>query len=161
MEQDLGVMLATLLRAYHEAVTPRLQDVPHGPRGYQTLREVAEGTQPSQVALATHLGIDRTVMTYLIDDLTEAGLVERRANPTDRRQRQVVATDEGARAVAEACRQARAVEDAVLSGLTTAERTQLRALLARAAASAAGREPLDPCEVVEGLEASAPAQARH
>ena len=155
MDDDLGVMLATLLRAYHEAITPCLRDVPHGPRGYQTLREVAEGAQPSQVALAAHLGIDRTVMTYLIDDLAEAGLVERRANPSDRRQRQVVPTDKGARAVAEACRRVRAVEDSVLSELTAAERTQLRGLLARAAgALGAGREPLDPCEVAAGLGSS-------
>ncbi|MFK0044612.1 MarR family transcriptional regulator [Streptomyces sp. NPDC090741] len=40
--------------------------------------------------MATYLGIDRTVMTYLIDDLVTAGLVERRLNPADRRQRKIV-----------------------------------------------------------------------
>lgn len=141
-------MLAALLRSYTDAVAPRLTDLPHGPRGYQTLREVVEGSQPSQLALASRLGIDRTVMTYLIDDLTEAGLVERRANPTDRRQRQVVATDAGAAVIANLCEHVRAVEDSLLSTLTGTEREHLRALLAKATTET-DRQGLDVCEVVE------------
>ena len=34
-------------------------------------------------------------MTYLIDDLATAGIVERRLNPADRRQRKIVATRHG------------------------------------------------------------------
>lgn len=148
-------MLATLLRAYREAIAPGLQDVPHGPRGYHTLREVAAGSQPSQAALAGRLGIDRTVMTYLIDDLAEAGLVERRANPSDRRQRQVVTTDEGARAIAVACQRVRTIEDSLLGGLTDAERDELRVLLAKAASAVrVDREPVDACEVDAALERS-------
>lgn len=155
MDKDLGVMLATLLRAYREAISPCLGHVPHGPRGYHTLREVAAGTQPSQVALASQLGIDRTVMTYLIDDLVEAGLVERRANPTDRRQRQVVATSRGAHAITEACQQVREAEESLLGTLTETEREQLRALLTKAASAAGtGRQPVDACEVAAALEGS-------
>lgn len=148
-------MLATLLRSYRDAVAPRLRDLPHGPRGYQTLREVVEGSQPSQLALAGRLGIDRTVMTYLIDDLTEAGLVERRANPSDRRQRQVVATDEGTQVIANLCQHVRAVEDSLLGALSDSEREHLRVLLAKAT-TGADHEDLDPCEV-----ADEPEQSRH
>ena len=70
--EDLGWALGSLLRSYRERIGPLLEDVPHGPRGYQTLCEVIRGEQPSQLALATHLGIDRTVMTYLVDDLEKA-----------------------------------------------------------------------------------------
>lgn len=150
MDEDLGVLLASLLRAHHDAVAPRLADVPHGPRGYQTLREVVEGSQPSQLALAARLGIDRTVMTYLIDDLTEAGLVERRLNPSDRRQRQVVATPAGARRVADLCQHVRAVEESLLGALSDAERAKFRDLLTKAALGA-GQERVDPCEVVEEI----------
>ena len=34
-------------------------------------------------------------MTYLLDDLEQAGLIERRPEPADRRARRVVATDAG------------------------------------------------------------------
>lgn len=131
--EDLGWALGSLLRSYRERVDPLLDDVPHGARGYQTLCEVLHGDQPSQLALATHLGIDRTVMTYLIDDLVEAGLVERRPNPADRRQRQVVATDRGRQVVSRMCGRVSEAEAAVLGGLDEQERAVLRGLLAKAA----------------------------
>lgn len=148
MDDDLGVMLASLLRAYHAAVAPRLADLPHGPRGYHTLRAVIETEQPSQLALAGRLGIDRTVMTYLIDDLAEAGLVERRPNPQDRRQRQVVATAAGTRAVADLCEHVRTVEESLLGSLDASERALFRSLLAKAVS---GRDAVDACEVAETL----------
>ena len=74
-----GWSLAVLLRTYRERVSEALGAFPHGTRGYETLAEVLRGTRPSQLALANHLGIDRTVMTYLIDDLEQDGLVERRS----------------------------------------------------------------------------------
>lgn len=147
--EDLGWALGSLLRGYRERIGPLLEDVPHGPRGYQTLCEVIRGEQPSQLALATHLGIDRTVMTYLIDGLVEAGLVERRQNPADRRQRQVVATARGRRLVARTCGRVAAAEEEVLGGLEPGERDVLRRLLAKAAL-VDGRTSHDPdaCAVV-------------
>lgn len=153
-DRDLGWMLGVLLRTHRDAMTALLSGLPHGPRGYQTLREVARGHHTSQLALAQHLGIDRTVMTYLIDDLVEAGLVERRENPRDRRQRMVVVTDAGAAAVAELCTQVRAVEDETLAGLDAREREALRGLLDRAAGATAGAaDAVDPCAVAEGAGA--------
>ncbi|MFD7169076.1 MarR family winged helix-turn-helix transcriptional regulator [Streptomyces violascens] len=72
------------MRAYRTVVASALADVPQGARGYQTLAVVVRGDQQNQLALATYLGIERTVMTYLIDDLVSAGLVERRLTPADR-----------------------------------------------------------------------------
>ena len=97
--EDFGWVLGVLLRTYRDQITEAIGDFPLGARGYQTLREVAREQQPSQLALASHLGIDRTVMTYVIDELEEAGLVERRPNPDDRRQRRIVATRPGCEAV--------------------------------------------------------------
>lgn len=50
---------------------------------------------PNQSQLADYLGIDRSVLPYVIDDLAEAGLVERQSDPADRRARKVVATSLG------------------------------------------------------------------
>lgn len=147
--EDFGWALGVLLRAYRDRIGPALGGFPHGMRGYQTLSEVVRGQPPSQLALANRLGIDRTVMTYLIDGLVEAGLVERRLNPLDRRQRQIVATPRGRQAVAALCRQAAEAEDAVLGALDEQERAVFRRLLR---AAACGRPEVDrsgdPCEVV-------------
>ncbi len=152
-EHDLGWMLGSLLRAHRAGMTALLADLPHGARGYQTLREVARGRHTSQLALARHLGIDRTVMTYLLDDLVAAGLVERQENPADRRQRLVVATDEGVATIADLCSRVRAVEDETLAGLPVPERETFRALLDRAAGAVT--ETFDPC----GEDEAAPSQS--
>jgi DNA-binding MarR family transcriptional regulator len=146
---DLGWGLGALLRGYRQRVTDAIGDFPHGARGYQTMCAVVGGDHPSQLALARDLGIDKTVMTYLVDDLVEAGLVERRPNPADRRQRQVVATDRGARAVAELCRRVDAAEDDLLGRLDGDERATLRRLLSKATGPAPGHTA-EACALVTG-----------
>jgi DNA-binding MarR family transcriptional regulator len=137
---DFGHSLGVLLRAYHAMAASVLEPVPHGARGYQTLAAVARGDQPSQLALATCLGIDRTVMTYLIDDLVAAGLVERQLNPADRRQRKIVTTPRGVSLLADLERQVGEAEDRLLGGLAPAGRAEFRRLL-RLAACAVGDSP--------------------
>jgi DNA-binding MarR family transcriptional regulator len=131
---DVGLSLLALTRAYRDNVGAVLAGVPQGPRGYQTLAMVVRGEQPSQLALATCLGIDRTVMTYLIDDLVTAGLVERQLNPADRRQRRIVPTEHGISTHDDLQRQVREAEDKLLDALDPAERETFRNLLSRATA---------------------------
>lgn len=145
---DFGWALGVLLRTYRDRVASALGDFPHGPRGYETMAEVLRGTQPSQLALANHLGIDRTVMTYLVDDLEREGLVERRANPADRRQRLVVATDAGRELVERACRRVVDAQEELLGTLGADERVALRRLLTKAAV-ATGQHVADPCDVAD------------
>jgi len=153
---DFGWHLGVLLSAYQTSVVTVLGDFPHGPRGYQTLAAVVRGDQPSQLALATHLGIDRTVMTYLIDDLVAAGLVERRLNPSDRRQRKIVATAAGAGTYTDLERRVRAAEDKLLGALEPAERQVFRQVLRRVACDLRDIEPRpDPCEAVGPLASDA------
>ncbi|MEV0388396.1 MarR family winged helix-turn-helix transcriptional regulator [Nonomuraea sp. NPDC050643] len=149
---NLGWTLGVLLRAYQGSVVTVIGDFPHGPRGYQTLAAVVGGDQPTQLALAAHLGIDRTVLTYLIDDLVAAGLVERRLNPADRRQRKIVATDAGVAAFKDLERRVGEAEDVLLGALDAAERDTLRRLLWRVACDVRDIDPArDPCDVAEEM----------
>jgi DNA-binding MarR family transcriptional regulator len=94
LDGDLGWMLGVVFRSYVKASDHVLRDLPGGPRGYQ-IRTAADGEPPqNQGAMAGELGIDRTVLTYLIDDLERLNLVTRRPDPADRRSRLVVATDQ-------------------------------------------------------------------
>ena len=136
--EDFGWALGVLLRSYRDKVDPVLSEFPQGSRGYQTLSEVVHGQQPSQVTLAARLGIDRTVMTYLVDDLERAGLVERKANAQDRRQRQVVATEHGRDQLAGLCGRVNTAEDAILGPLDPDERAEFRRLLNKAACATDG-----------------------
>jgi DNA-binding MarR family transcriptional regulator len=72
-----------------------------------------------------------TVVAWL-NELEEAGYVARIRDPDDRRKHNVAITDEGIAALDRAEAELRRIEDDVLGGLTTDERTQLRKLLAKA-----------------------------
>jgi MarR family transcriptional regulator, transcriptional regulator for hemolysin len=95
------------------------------------------------------VGVDRTVMTYLLDSLAEAGLVERRPDPADRRARRIVATAHGRALLDKLGERLREAEDQVLAGLDEAEDRQVfRILLQRLslhAATALDSASADPC----------------
>ena len=151
----LGWSLAVVLRRWHERAETALADIPHGARGYHVLTATAHGDPPTQAALAERLLIDRSVMTYLLDDLESAGLVRRRVDPDDRRVRRVCATDAGLAVLADAGRRVELVEDHVLAGLDEADRSRFRAFAGRAATAIQAVSPgTDPCaavaEAVEG-----------
>jgi DNA-binding MarR family transcriptional regulator len=112
--------------------------VPGGPRGYQVLAAAAREEPGSQLALAQHLGVDRTVMTYLLDSLAEAGLIERHPDPADRRARRIVATARGRNLLDGLGERLRTAEDQLLAGLDDdADRQAFRSLLQRVAVHAA------------------------
>src|SRR5690349_13489063 len=143
VEADLGWALGAVSRSYLRAVREAVSDVPGGVRGYLVLAVAGRGEPKSQLALAQHLGVDRTVMTYLLDDLEDAGLVERRPDPADRRARRVTLTAAGQARVTELRAGLRHVEDHLLAPLDGDERLVLRALLQRLATHVA---PASPCD---------------
>lgn len=152
---DLGWALALVLRRWHEAAEFVLSHLPLGARGYHVLHAVVHEEPPNQAALAAHSGIDRTVMTYVIDALEAEGLVERVPDPADRRARRVVATDRGRAELAETERRVHRAEEAVLSGLSESERAVFADLAQRAARLIRTESPAtDPCAAVREVLAA-------
>lgn len=131
---DFGQALGSILRSYLDNARDSLSELPGGPRGYQVMSVVSGGACGNQAMIAEQLGIDRTVMTYLVDDLEKAGLVERQPDPADRRARQVRLTVKGSKAFAAASDRIAQVERAVLGNLPDADAELFRQLLARVAA---------------------------
>ena len=155
---DLGWSLAVVFRAYVKAADTVTAGVPGGHRGYQVLGAAARDEPGSQAAMAQRLGIDRTVMTYLLDDLEGAGLVERQPDPADRRSRRVAATARG-RAVLEDldARFARA-EQHLLAGLDAGQQAAFRALLGDLATHVNDLDPVaTACDAVEDIGGRNPA----
>ncbi|PYC75134.1 MarR family transcriptional regulator [Micromonospora arborensis] len=162
LDDDLGWMLGIVFRGYVRAAEHALTDFPGGPRGYQVLTVAINGPARNQGAIAEELGIDRTVLTYLIDDLERPGFVARRADPADRRNRLVDVTDVGRAAWEQRRLALRQVEAHLLGALVPTESATLRALLQRVACSAQATDPLrDLCAVVAQVKpATAPATGR-
>jgi DNA-binding MarR family transcriptional regulator len=101
-----------------------------------------------QQELGAAMGIDRTTMVSLIDQLESEGLAKRRPSAKDRRAREVAITAKGRRLLGRARRMIFQAEDDVLAGLTAEERRDLLTLLRRALDSAPA-QPLWSSE--EGL----------
>ncbi|GLW07213.1 hypothetical protein Misp01_23430 [Microtetraspora sp. NBRC 13810] len=153
LKGDLGWALGVVLRVYVRGTETAAAGVPGGPRGLQVLSAAVEGTAGNQGVMAQRLGIDRTVLTYLIDDLEGAGLVRRQPSPHDRRNRRVVATERGQALWEQRQEALRHVEEHILAGLGD-DGPGFRELLQRLAAHAdqAGG-PVSTCQVIGELVA--------
>jgi DNA-binding MarR family transcriptional regulator len=87
-----------------------------------------------QQGLAELLMLDSNNCVLLLNDLDEAGYIERRRDPEDRRRHIVEITPAGLEALAESERRLEDLEDEVLGNLSAGERRQLHDLLAKAIA---------------------------
>src|SRR5678815_5210390 len=158
LHDDLGWSLGVVFRTYVRMADTLMSSVPGGPRGFQVLTAATAEEPVGQGALAQRLGIDRSVMTYLVDELESAGLVERRADARDRRNKQIVATAYGTRSLADLQHRLAKAEDHVLEPLTDAERSRFRRLLRKLAVRAQDLDPVaDACALVEELDGPRPA----
>ena len=109
------------------------------PGCFSVLRAVATGDHaPSQRVLSEQLGMDPSDLVGLLDVLEEAGFVERRRDPADRRRHAIEITDAGRRAIDRFEEVAGWVADDVFGVLPGEDRRSLEALLARVIAAHEG-----------------------
>src|SRR3954453_5148245 len=112
-------------RAFMEALEP----VGIDPREFLLMRFVAASEGQSQQALAERLAIPASRMVALVDHLENAGLVERRAHPEDRRVRGLHLTRNGRGALERASKIAIDYETRLCAGINREEREMLIDLL--------------------------------
>jgi DNA-binding MarR family transcriptional regulator len=93
----------------------------------------------SQQEVAHRLGVDRTTMVILIDELESKGLVQRRRDPDDRRKNVVALTEAGRTTVREASRAAGEAERHFLGPLTGPQIAGLKQALRATAFSVPGQ----------------------
>ena len=80
----------------------------------------------SQQEVARRLGVDRTTMVDLIDELEDKGLVQRRQDPADRRRNVVALTPAGTATLAAASRATAEAERRFLEALPAPEAAAFR-----------------------------------
>ncbi|MER6442265.1 MarR family winged helix-turn-helix transcriptional regulator [Streptomyces sp. NPDC001185] len=136
LDTDLGWAIRMVSSAFRRVATESVAGLPGGARAYLVLVALAGGEPPSQLALARTVSLDRTVMTYLLDDLEAHELVSRRPDPRDRRARLVLITDTGRARLDQVRHSLAAAEARLLTDLDDHDAHQLRTLLSRVARTA-------------------------
>jgi len=131
-----GQLLFRLWRASHVRAADALGAVGLTPALFALLNVIGAREGAIQQELGSALGIDRSTMVSLIDQLESAGLAKRRPSATDRRAREIATTPKGRRLLQRSRQMILETEDEVLAGLTADERGELLSLLRRALESA-------------------------
>jgi DNA-binding MarR family transcriptional regulator len=129
----LGYLLRQAQHALWLALEDALRPLGISAAGFGVLRlvEVEPGSSGADLAFDS---MYRPQATHeVLVALEAAGLIERLADPRDKRRRLVYLTARGAEVLAEAHRRAIAIEERMMSGMTPAERRKLLTWLANAA----------------------------
>ncbi|MEV6899115.1 MarR family transcriptional regulator [Amycolatopsis sp. NPDC051372] len=125
----LGYLLKHAQLRLAELQEPLL--APHGVTGRQVavLALLADGEPQAQQEAAARLGVDRTTMVQLVDELEDKVLVRRHVDPADRRRRIVTPTEEGLRVLKAATEASEEAERRLLVPLDGREADALREAL--------------------------------
>lgn len=134
---ELGKYPGYLMARLGEASSKRFHKAlePEGlhPRHFGVMTMLAAHPGMSQHQLHEKTAIDPSSMVAVIDELEARGLAERRADPADRRARQVFLTAEGERALERIRALAAGLQRDFFGSLTAEERKTLHALLRKLA----------------------------
>jgi len=98
---------------------------------YRLLAALEEFGPANQAALGRRTGIDRSDVAAALNDLAERGLVNRSADPADRRRNIITVTAAGTQRFQQLDSVVAEVQDMLLAPLSPAEHQQLTRLLSR------------------------------
>jgi DNA-binding MarR family transcriptional regulator len=132
-EEDFAYLLVQLGLLLARQFGERL--VPFGlePRHAGMLTRLAAHEGLSQQALSELIGLNPTRMVFLVDELEQRGLVERRRNAADRRSYALYLTAQSRDTLRQIQAAGNRHQDEIGASLTQAERIQLASLLRRLA----------------------------
>lgn len=123
--------MAKAFQELHVRYERQTEDYGIAPRHLGVLLMTTRRGAMRQSEIADALRLDRTTVTYLVDDLETRGWVQRATDPDDRRAHAVSATADGERVLEELRPLVQAAEQSFLKALSESEQADLRALLVR------------------------------
>jgi DNA-binding MarR family transcriptional regulator len=131
MKDSIGTLLADVPRLMRREFDARVRGIGVTRVQWQVLTVLAQHEGINQGGLAERLDVESITLCRMVDRLQEADLVERRANPADRRAWCLYLTDRARQLLDELRPLALSLMDEALMGLNPAERDQLQDLLER------------------------------
>lgn len=129
--ENLGSMLADTSRLLRRSFDVRARDIGVTRAQWQVLTTLLRHEGVNQGGLAELLDVEPITVCRMVDRLQEAGLVERRADPADRRSWRLFPTARAHDLLAELRPLAEGLIEEALIGLDVGEREQLHDLLDR------------------------------
>jgi MarR family transcriptional regulator, transcriptional regulator for hemolysin len=103
------------------------------------LNAIADEGFVSHSVLATRAHVDGATITYHVDRAEKQGLVQREADPSDRRVKRLRLTADGERVYKALWAAANAFQGRVMTGISDAEQARLQRTLAKVRANLAAR----------------------
>lgn len=123
--RSVGFLMHEVARLMRAEFTRRVEHLGLTQAQWQTLAHLARNQGLKQAQLAEILEIRPITLTRLIDRLQAAGLVERRADPDDRRAQRLFLTEEARPLIGEMWAVAAGVREKAMAGLPRERREQL------------------------------------
>lgn len=125
----IGVLVSDAARLLRRRFDARARAIGVSRAQWQVLIALARAEGSSQAALAERLEVETITVGRMVDRLEEAGLVERRADPADRRAWRLFLTARATDLLNDLQPVAEAVRIDMLAGLNEAEQAELHRLL--------------------------------
>ncbi len=130
-ERRVVTALARVQTRWERRMAERLADYGMTLPQFDVLATLWHGEGITQQELAVRLLVSKGNVVGLIDRLCAAGLIERRADPVDRRANRLHLTDEGRRRLADAWPSVAGFQKRILAGYTVDELRTMAGLLRR------------------------------
>lgn len=129
MDENIGTLLSQVSRLLRRSFDERARDIGVTRPQWQVLAILNSNAGIKQGGLAEILEVEPITAGRMIDRLQEAGLVERRADPTDRRAWRLYLTGRGEAQLNDLKPFALETFEMLLEGIGEADREKLLALL--------------------------------
>ncbi|MDF7776529.1 MarR family transcriptional regulator [Sphingomonas sp. AOB5] len=149
MTETLGFVLSDLSHQMRRVFDVRARKLSVTRAQWKTLFVLSRAEGVNQGMLAEKLDVEPITACRMVDRLEEAGLVERRRDPADRRAWLIYLTETARPLVSELRALGDQLNEDALQGIDTAEREQLLATLAKVRANLTN-DPQDLNETANG-----------
>ncbi|RCW45958.1 DNA-binding MarR family transcriptional regulator [Halopolyspora algeriensis] len=134
LAEDLGFLLSRASGVVARSASASLAPLGLRVRSYSVLAFAGEDSAGvTQRRLAALMGLDPSQVVALVDDLESSGLVTRAPDPTDRRNKLIIATEKGHRIREEAQQRVDRAQSGHFDGVPQQHLEQLRSMLRRIA----------------------------
>src|SRR3546814_7632717 len=147
MNETIGFLLNDTARLCRRAFNARMRDSGITALQWRLISYLKRHEGIRQGPLAELIEVEPITLSRMIDRLAEAGLVERRADPTDRRAWQLYLTPRARTLLGDMRRTTDKVSEEATEGLSAAERDKLIALVGRVRCNLSRRDTTKEDEI--------------